>query len=93
VVIAGCSHPGIEGILAAATATEPSQPVYMLFGGLHLLQDSQEQIGNTLNVVADRYHVQKMAVGHCTGELAFLMIEQKWGKNMTYAGLGETVEF
>ena len=93
VVVAGCSHPGIEGILAAATALAPTKPVYMLFGGLHLLQDSQEQIANTLSVLADQYRVQRMAVGHCTGELAFLMIQQKWSGHTAYAGLGETIEF
>ena len=93
VVVAGCSHPGIESILAAAMVEDPSRPVYMLFGGLHLLQDSREQIANTLNVLATKYQVQKMAVGHCTGELAFVMIQQKWGGNMAYAGLGETISF
>jgi 7,8-dihydropterin-6-yl-methyl-4-(beta-D-ribofuranosyl)aminobenzene 5'-phosphate synthase len=93
VVVAGCSHPGIEGIMAAATAADPSKPVYMLFGGLHLLQDTREQIEGTLGVLAGQYHVQKMAVGHCTGELAFLLIRQKWGSNNEYAGLGETIEF
>ncbi len=93
VVIAGCSHPGIENILAAATTAHPAQPVSMLFGGLHLLQDSREQIAGTLKVLTDTYHVQKVAVGHCTGELAFLMIQQSWGKNWRYAGLGETVDF
>lgn len=93
VIVAGCSHPGIEAIMAAATSNDPARPVFMLLGGLHLLQDSREQIDETLGVLADRYHVQKMAVGHCTGELGFLLIQQKWGKNDEYAGLGETVSF
>ena len=91
IVVAGCSHPGIEGILAAATASDPAKPVYMLFGGLHLLQDSSEQIVTTLGVLADKYHVQRIAIGHCTGELAFFLIQQRWGKKYEYAGLGETI--
>lgn len=93
VIVAGCSHPGIEQILAAATASDPKTPVYMLFGGLHLVLDTREQIEGTLNVIADQYHVQKMAVGHCTGERAFSMIKQKWAKNDEYAGLGEVIPF
>lgn len=92
IVIAGCSHPGIEAIMAEATANSTT-PVYMLFGGLHMVEDTRDQIAATLTLLADRYHVQKMAVGHCTGELAFLMIQQKWGKNDEYAGLGETINF
>jgi len=90
VVIAGCSHPGIENIMAAANLTKP---VAMLFGGLHLLQDSTEQIDRTLDVLDGQYHVQTMAVGHCTGELAFKKIQQKWTGHTIYAGLGETIRF
>ena len=93
VIIVGCSHPGIEAIMAAATMPNPTQPVFMLFGGLHLLQDSPEQIASTLNLLATTYHVRKMAVGHCTGELAFAMSQQHWGANFIYAGLGETIPF
>jgi 7,8-dihydropterin-6-yl-methyl-4-(beta-D-ribofuranosyl)aminobenzene 5'-phosphate synthase len=93
VVVAGCSHPGIEAIIAAATAPDPSKPVYMVFGGLHLLQDTRDQIAATLTVLSDQFHVQKIAIGHCTGELAFQMIQQKWGGNYQYAGLGEVVAF
>jgi 7,8-dihydropterin-6-yl-methyl-4-(beta-D-ribofuranosyl)aminobenzene 5'-phosphate synthase len=93
VILVGCSHPGIERILAAAMGQDPAKPVYILFGGLHLLQDTREQIATTLGVLADKYHVQKMAVGHCTGELAFAMIREKWGDNDEYAGLGEVVNF
>ena len=93
VIVVGCSHPGIEQIMAAATASSPQVPVHLLFGGLHLVQDTREQIATTLTALADRYHVQKIAVGHCTGELAFSMIQQKWGKDDLYAGLGESVVF
>jgi 7,8-dihydropterin-6-yl-methyl-4-(beta-D-ribofuranosyl)aminobenzene 5'-phosphate synthase len=93
VILVGCSHPSIESILAAATADDPASPVYMLFGGLHLVQDTREQIETTLGILADKYRVQKMAVGHCSGELAFSLIHQRWGADDLYAGLGEVVDF
>lgn len=93
VVVAGCSHTGIENILAAATADHAATPVSMVLGGLHLLTDTPEQIDGTLKTLAETYHVQRMAVGHCTGELAFLKIQQRWGREDTYAGLGETIAF
>lgn len=93
VVFVGCSHPGIERIMASANANVPAKPVSMLLGGLHLLQDSPEQVDATLNVLADRYHVQKMAIGHCSGELTFLRVQERWGKQALYAGLGETIVF
>jgi 7,8-dihydropterin-6-yl-methyl-4-(beta-D-ribofuranosyl)aminobenzene 5'-phosphate synthase len=93
VVFVGCSHPGIERILASATVADPNQPVSMLVGGLHLLQDSPEQIETTLDVLAHTYHVQTMTIGHCSGELAFLRVHQRWGERSVYAGLGETIVF
>jgi 7,8-dihydropterin-6-yl-methyl-4-(beta-D-ribofuranosyl)aminobenzene 5'-phosphate synthase len=91
VVVVGCSHPGIERILVAATADDPEKPVHLLLGGLHLLQDSPEEIAGTLNLLVHRFRIEKMAVGHCTGERAFSMIHQLWGENEIYAGLGEVI--
>ncbi len=93
VVFVGCSHPGIERIMAAATAQTPAIPVAMLVGGLHLLQDSPEQIESTLDVLSNTYHVQAMSIGHCSGELAFLRVRQRWADRSIYAGLGETIAF
>jgi 7,8-dihydropterin-6-yl-methyl-4-(beta-D-ribofuranosyl)aminobenzene 5'-phosphate synthase len=93
VVFVGCSHPGVERILASATAGDPEKPVAMLAGGLHLLQDSPEQVEATLNTLTDKYHVQTMSIGHCSGELAFLRVQQRWKGRSVYAGLGETISF
>lgn len=93
VVIAGCSHPSIEKIMAEAASAQPTAPIYMLFGGLHLVTDTHAQIAQTLETLANQYHVQKMAVGHCTSEAAFTLIHSMWGSNDLYAGLGETIEF
>ena len=93
VVFVGCSHPGIEGIMASATASDPNKPVSMLVGGLHLLQDSPEQIEATLDVLAQTYNVRTMSIGHCSGELAFLRVQQRWKEQSLYAGLGETIIF
>ena len=93
VVFVGCSHPGIERIMASATASDSATPVLMLVGGLHLLQDTPQQVEATLDVLADHFHVMTMAIGHCSGELTFLRVEQKWGKRSVYAGLGETFVF
>ncbi|HTH47075.1 MAG TPA: hypothetical protein VMB21_06160 [Candidatus Limnocylindria bacterium] len=50
-------------------------------------------VAKTVDTLAHRYHVQKMAVGHCTSEVAFKLIHSTWGDNDVYAGLGEAIEF
>ncbi len=93
VIFVGCSHPGIERIIAEATAHSADKHVSMIVGGLHLLQDPPEQIDATLNTLKDKYHVRTMAIGHCSGELTFEKVHQRWGKQSEYAGLGETLTF
>ncbi len=93
VIFVGCSHPGIERIMAEATAHSANKDVSMVAGGLHLLQDTPEQIDAILNVLKDTYHVRAMAIGHCSGELTFEKVQQRWGKQSNYAGLGETITF
>jgi hypothetical protein len=67
VVVAGCSHPGIERIIAAATAGAVKPDVYMLFGGLHLVQDTDEQINGTLDVLEKTNKVQRNRRGTLHG--------------------------
>lgn len=93
VVFVGCSHPGIERIMAAATASNSDKSVAMLVGGLHLLQDSPEQVESTLDILAQTYRVKTMSIGHCSGELAFMRVQQRWKQQSLYAGLGETLTF
>jgi 7,8-dihydropterin-6-yl-methyl-4-(beta-D-ribofuranosyl)aminobenzene 5'-phosphate synthase len=80
VVFVGCSHPGIEGILASATTADPAKQVSMLGGG---------NAGCTCGEVSrqdDEYRA-------CSGELAFLRVQQRWKDRSIYAGLGETIVF
>jgi 7,8-dihydropterin-6-yl-methyl-4-(beta-D-ribofuranosyl)aminobenzene 5'-phosphate synthase len=93
VVFVGESQPGVTNILATVMEGAARPQVYMLFGGLHLLGRRDEEIVATLDALENRFHVQRMAVGHCTGEHALLLIHQRWKKNDVYAGLGESVVF
>ncbi|MBN9614895.1 MAG: hypothetical protein BGO25_15640 [Acidobacteriales bacterium 59-55] len=79
--------------MEAATAAAPDRPVSMLVGGLHLLQDSPEQVEATLDVLADNYRIRTMSIGHCSGELTFMRVQQRGKDQMLYAGLGETIAF
>lgn len=92
-IFVGCSHPGIERILAAATADSTGKPVVFLAGGLHLLMDTPQQVDATLSTLQQQYRVQTLAIGHCSGELTFLRARQMWADHYRYAGLGETVSF
>lgn len=91
IVIVGCSHPGIENILANITAYRKTASIFEVFGGIHLVTATDAQIERTLTELFDRYHLQRMAPGHCTGEKTLGLIQKRLGTEYVYAGLGETI--
>ena len=89
-LIDGCSHAGVEVILQSASAIDPRTEI--LFGGLHLVTTSPEEIDALTQDLKAKWKVQRIAPGHCTGELAFARLKKAFGENYVYAGLGTKVE-
>ncbi len=89
-LVVGCSHAGVEEILSAASAVNPH--VYMLLGGLHLVKTSDVDIERVANVLHDKWKIDRIAPGHCTGEPAFAKLKQVFGDSYLYAGLGSRVD-
>lgn len=89
VLIVGCSHPGIERIVAAAAAID--RRIHIVAGGLHLVASSAAEIERLMTALRDTYDVAWIAPGHCTGEPAFAAITRHFGDRSIYAGLGTTI--
>ena len=89
VVVAGCSHPGIEAIVQAATGID--KHVHMLFGGFHLPAATDEAIARIATALHDTYKVDRVAPGHCTGEPAFHQFKKTWKDGYVYAGVGSVI--
>ena len=92
IVVVGCSHPGIENILSNVTQQTHRAEVFEVIGGMHLLLSTPAQIDHVVSELVDRYHVQRVAPGHCTGEHVFAVFEKRFGKEYLYAGVGEVVK-
>jgi len=90
VLLVGCSHSGIEEILAASSAVSPH--VHMVVGGLHLVKASDTEIDRLANALHDKWKLDRIAPGHCTGEPAFAKLKEVFGEAYSYAGLGSVVE-
>jgi 7,8-dihydropterin-6-yl-methyl-4-(beta-D-ribofuranosyl)aminobenzene 5'-phosphate synthase len=90
VVVAGCSHPGIERIVAAAARIQPK--VHSVFGGLHLPTAPDPEIARIATALHDTYKVERIAPGHCTGEPAFYHFKKTWKDRYTYAGVGSVID-
>jgi len=90
VVIAGCSHPGIEEILEAARPIEDR--VAWIFGGLHLVLTKEPEVRRVAKALHDDWKVDRIAPGHCTGEPAFEALSEIFGDRYVFAGLGDRIE-
>ena len=86
VLLVGCSHPGIETILEASRAW--GDHVHLIFGGLHLVTSPDTAITRITTALGDRWQVDQIAPGHCTGEPAFAALKRLFGARYVYAGLG-----
>jgi 7,8-dihydropterin-6-yl-methyl-4-(beta-D-ribofuranosyl)aminobenzene 5'-phosphate synthase len=89
VLIVGCSHPGIDKIVAAATAINPR--IHLIAGGLHLVTAADSDIDKIATALHDHFKVDYIAPGHCTGEPAFAALKKAFTDHYLYAGLGTTV--
>ena len=89
VIVVGCSHPGIENIVEAATRINPR--IQLVAGGFHLVVSEDEEIQRIVAVLRDTYKVAYVAPGHCTGEPAFAAFRKAFGPRDLYAGLGATL--
>jgi 7,8-dihydropterin-6-yl-methyl-4-(beta-D-ribofuranosyl)aminobenzene 5'-phosphate synthase len=89
VLIAGCSHPGIEKILEASRAIDDR--VLCIFGGLHLVLAQEPEIRRIAHALRDQWRLERIAPGHCTGEPGFAVLQEVFGGNYLFAGLGESV--
>jgi 7,8-dihydropterin-6-yl-methyl-4-(beta-D-ribofuranosyl)aminobenzene 5'-phosphate synthase len=89
VLVVGCSHPGIEAIVAEAVKINPH--IHFLAGGFHLLVAQDPVIEKVANALHDTYKVDYVAPGHCTGEPTFTALQKVFGERYLYAGLGTTL--
>jgi 7,8-dihydropterin-6-yl-methyl-4-(beta-D-ribofuranosyl)aminobenzene 5'-phosphate synthase len=90
VLVVGCSHPGIETIVAEAAKINPH--VHFIAGGFHLVVAQDPAIEKVATTLHDTYKVDYIAPGHCTGEPTFAALQRTFGDHYLYAGLGTTLD-
>src|ERR1700758_4106728 len=86
VLVVGCSHPGIDKIVEAASTIDPR--IHLIVGGFHLVVASDADIQKIVTALHDTFNVQYIAPGHCTGEPAFTALKKAFGDRYLFAGLG-----
>src|SRR3954466_16067905 len=89
VLVVGCSHPGIDKIVEAAASI--NRHIHFVAGGFHLAVAKDEEIERIASNLHDKWTVEYLAPGHCTGEPAFVALKRAFGERYLYAGLGTTI--
>lgn len=90
VIVVGCSHSGIEKIVEEAGKLNPR--IHLITGGFHLVVANDADIEKVVSALHDKFEVESVAPGHCTGEPAFVALKKAFGDQYLYAGLGTTLE-
>ena len=90
VLVVGCSHPGIEAIVAEAAKINPR--IRFIAGGFHMVVAQDPAIEKAVKSLHDTWKVEWIAPGHCTGEFTFAALKQAFGNRYLYAGLGTVLE-
>ena len=90
VLVVGCSHPGLDNIVGAATKI--NKHIHMVTGGFHLAIAKDAEIEQIVSALHDTFKVDFVAPSHCTGEPAFAAFKKAFGDHYIYAGLGTSIE-
>lgn len=88
-VVVGCSHPGVERILVEAGKIDPK--LYTVTGGFHLVMTPEAEVRRVADTLFDTLHVERVAPGHCTSELAFSIFMERFKDRFDAAGLGSVI--
>jgi 7,8-dihydropterin-6-yl-methyl-4-(beta-D-ribofuranosyl)aminobenzene 5'-phosphate synthase len=88
-VVVGCSHPGVEKILAAAAKID--QNLYTVTGGFHLVRTPAPEVTRVATLLHDSLHVNRVAPAHCTSERGFAVFRRVFGERFDQAGLGASI--
>lgn len=92
ILIVGCSHTGVENIVAQAQKATNGE-IDLIFGGFHLLPFDRVKTVELVRRLKNDLGVRRVAPAHCTGHLAFKILMDEYGSEFLYAGLGETIAY
>jgi len=89
VLVTGCAHPGIVGIVERAKKVIDGK-VYFALGGFHLMSHSENQV----HKIIERFRelgVTQCGATHCTGDKAIGLFKEAYGKDYVAMGAGRII--
>ncbi len=90
-VILGCCHTGIINTLYHIRKMTDNSPINMLVGGIHLFDAKDDKIDKTIELL-QVFHINKLALCHCTGMKAMIKLHQAFGDKLLFNNVGSIFE-
>ncbi|MFX1604736.1 MAG: MBL fold metallo-hydrolase [Promethearchaeota archaeon] len=89
VVLVGCSHPGVDNLVARAIDTFGVDDVYMVMGGFHIGEGfaSQDQRSAAIDALID-IDVQYICALHCAGDATRNYVQSNYPDHYVEARVG-----
>ena len=98
VIFNSCCHAGAVNIAAHIANTFPGKPLAALLGGFHMMgstgTDSINCPADYVRAVADEFKglgIGRIYTGHCTGEPAFALLQDRLGRRLSYMKTGDRI--
>lgn len=88
-LVVGCSHPGVERLLAEAARIDSR--LYTVMGGFHLVLTPEQEVRRVAGVLRDELRLERVAPAHCTSELGFAVFLERFKEHFDEAGLGAVI--
>ena len=90
IVLTGCAHPGIVGVIKRAKAMIPGG-IGLVMGGYHLFSTNQREIIEVIRGFKES-GVERVCPCHCTGDLAMGLFHESYGENYIEGGVGRIID-
>jgi len=92
VVLLGCSHRGVINTLTHVVNLTGKSRIHCIMGGLHLNKASDQKLQKIIDHLRG-FDVDKIGVGHCTGNRAFLALSNEFKEKVFLNTVGKEMEF
>lgn len=89
VVITGCAHPGIVGIVEKAKELR-NKDIYLVIGGFHLGGKSDKEMAEIIKAFRT-LGVKKVSPSHCTGDRQIELFKKEYGEDFIRNGAGKKI--
>ncbi|MEM0380820.1 MAG: MBL fold metallo-hydrolase [Desulfurococcaceae archaeon] len=91
IVLSGCMHPGVDKTLDTIVNYLNDQ-VYCIIGGFHLVNALERVVYSTIEILFNKYRVDKIAPLHCSGGLFTSILKNKYSDKYIDLHTGSSIE-